>query len=176
MRIAEMTKYPPIYTLHRYWLWANTFNLSLKAVLQDQGPAPDTPREFRRWLRKPYQHLSYWLATLYVIVEGWAELKLADRKIDELIQNRTRVNLLRRFRNGVFHFQPDYFSSRAAGFLSGRKEHGLWAQRLHEAFGEFFLKWYTQQGMSFAVRHLDDDELEVTIRKNSRRRSDRSGT
>jgi hypothetical protein len=50
--------------------------------------------------------MSYWYAALYVVIEGWRDLGLADATIDALLQS-PNVDLLKRYRNGVFHFQKD---------------------------------------------------------------------
>jgi len=60
--------------------------------------------------------LSYWYATLYVVVEGWRELKLSDPAVDALL-TVPHLALLKRYRHGVFHFQPDYFYSRYQDFF-----------------------------------------------------------
>jgi hypothetical protein len=48
--------------------------------------------------------ISYWYASLYVVIEGWQELQLADAKIDAILL-RIDLDTLRRFRNAVFQYQ-----------------------------------------------------------------------
>ena len=34
-----------------------------------------------------FMYMSYWYATLYVVIEGWKNLKFSDPKIDELLKS-----------------------------------------------------------------------------------------
>ena len=51
------------------------------------------------------------------------------------------TDLLRRFRNGIFHFQPDVDDGRFLGFLDDAQEPVAWAQALHSAFSRWFQDW-----------------------------------
>ena len=45
-------------------------------------------------------------ATMYVVIEGWQQLKLQDVEIDRILQeNQEGVALLRRARNAIYHFK-----------------------------------------------------------------------
>ena len=83
-------------------------------------------------------YLDLWYWTLYVIAEWWKELKLKDEKIDELLKS-SNLELLRRYRNGVFHFQKNWYDSRFEDF---HKETSTidWTMQLHKEFGRFFLE------------------------------------
>jgi hypothetical protein len=48
---------------------------------------------------------NFWLATLFVVSEGWKKLKVADVEINTLIAQH--LDSLRLFRNAVYHFQRD---------------------------------------------------------------------
>lgn len=49
---------------------------------------------------------SQWLASLYVVVEGWESLKLSDNKINKLLSvYNDYVLTIKRCRNAVYHFQ-----------------------------------------------------------------------
>lgn len=61
-------------------------------------------------------YIAYWFAALYVVVEGWEELSLADPDIDGHLRDPHRA-VLRRFRNGVFHFQKDWHDDRFLSFI-----------------------------------------------------------
>ena len=64
-------------------------------------------------------YMSYWYGALYVVVEGYYELRLNDATINQLLKS-PNVSLLRRFRNGAFHFQADYFHSRFTDFMGAK--------------------------------------------------------
>ena len=73
---------------------------------------------------------------IHVVVEGFKELKLDATQVPGL--SDPRVDQLRLFRNGCFHYQRDY--KKFAPFLSGDLEAFRWAEELHQQFGAFFLK------------------------------------
>lgn len=82
--------------------------------------------------------MSHWYASLYVVVEGYQELNLHDAKIDALLTS-PHVHLLRRYRNGVDHFQKTYFDARFVDFM-GPPDTPQWARNLNREFGRFFLE------------------------------------
>jgi hypothetical protein len=84
----------------------------------------------------PGLFLSYWYGALYVVVEGWEELKLSDQDVDKLLRS-PNVKLLKRFRNGVFHFQKRYFDGRFTDFISA-KDTVEWVHNLTDAIGAYF--------------------------------------
>src|ERR1700688_3247229 len=96
-------------TLHRYYIWANRMRTHFDEILS-KG-ALDGKAEIESFL-----YMSYWYGGLYVVIEGWRELELTDTAIDELLQS-SNVELLRRYRNGVFHFQRDYNDERFRAFM-----------------------------------------------------------
>jgi hypothetical protein len=57
---------------------------------------------------------------------------------------------LRRFRNGAFHFQRDYFDPRFTDVLSSEAV-ADWAVRLHNEFKRFFGEWYTSRGIEVEI-------------------------
>ena len=78
--------------------------------------------------------MYYWYASLYVVVRGFRSLKLIDPRINALLAS-PNVKTLRRCWNGVFHFQPDYFSAKlpmqSPNFIG-------WVRELMEAFEAYF--------------------------------------
>ena len=94
-------------------------------------------------------YMSLWYASLYVVVEGWQELKLKDEKIDELLQSEN-IALLKRYRNGVFHFQKVYKDKRFDE-LDQKKEAVEWIVKLNKEFGRYFLQELSDKGAIPAV-------------------------
>lgn len=83
--------------------------------------------------------MSAWYASLWVVVEGWKELKLDDPSIDELLEAAPKyVDLLRRYRNGVFHYQPRLIEHRLGDFLSEGEGAVYWVHLLHEQFCRYY--------------------------------------
>ena len=81
--------------------------------------------------------MGLWLGTLYVVVEGWQEAKLSDPEIDRLLTS-ANVPLLRRFRNGMFHFQGDEWLSTKLSNFAHSPDSVPWTDTLMKEFGRYF--------------------------------------
>lgn len=77
---------------------------------------------------------SQWLASLYVVVEGWESLKLSDNKINKLLSvYNDYVLTIKRCRNAVYHFQKNIVDKRVDSAVSD-KELLVWAGALLDEF------------------------------------------
>jgi hypothetical protein len=63
--------------------------------------------------------MFYWYSGLYVVIEGYQELKLHGEKIDALLQS-PNVDLLKRLRHGTFHFQNNLSVGKSFPHCCGR--------------------------------------------------------
>ena len=127
---------PELVSLHRYYIWANRMRTLFYAELKQQDLNALDPVLV---LAGDIGLLSsYWYGALYVVVEGYKELKLSDPAIDLLLQS-DNVELLRRYRNGTFHFQRNYFDDRFNNFFAERST-VEWVRTLNREFGRFFLE------------------------------------
>jgi hypothetical protein len=117
-------------TLHRYFIWANRMRVHFDEIISksELGRAPEI---------ESFLYMSYWYAALYVVIEGWREIGLADAAIDALLQS-PNVDLLRRYRNGVFHFQKDYNDEKFQSFMRG-EDTVSWVRSLNQQFDRYFL-------------------------------------
>jgi hypothetical protein len=153
----------PIFTLHRYFIWANRMRTHFDDVLGKLKPG-----ETIIWGSVPFleaqMYMSYWYGGLHVVAEGWRELRLSDAEIDTLLDtptgrkverpacgesaadvvDETVLDLLRRYRNGAFHYQRDYFDDRFEDFMKVEQS-AAWARTLNKAFGRYFLEWLKQR-------------------------------
>ena len=154
-----------IHTLHRYFVWANRLRDDFRSEIQSYGPPPSDKAELRHWLVKPFAYFSMWMAMLNVVCEGWAQLGLVDPTVESLIME-DRLRLLRRYRNGVFHFQKTYFDRRFTEFIERGDEIGDWADELHLSFSKHFIKWYRKKGMRYNVTSDADGEQSIEIWKD----------
>lgn len=60
-----------------------------------------------------YYDLSHYYSSLYVVIEGWKGMKIKDDNINYLLNKfQDNVDKLRKFRNTIYHFQPDMFDKR----------------------------------------------------------------
>lgn len=93
----------------RYLHWADLARKRFYDYISAYSPEHDSPRDDACF----FALMSHWYASLYVVIEGWTSLKLADSLIDQLLAERSStLKLLKRYRNGVFHYQRSLMDSR----------------------------------------------------------------
>lgn len=85
--------------LHRDYIEANRFREHFVGTLSVFPPIEHSEDLF---ISDYGLFLSHWYAALYVVIEGWKETKLSDPTIDSLLSSEN-VDLLKRFRNGIYH-------------------------------------------------------------------------
>lgn len=83
--------------------------------------------------------LQIFYALLYVVVEGYRDLKCTDADVDALLANTEHVEAFRRFRNANFHYQEDPFSPKLVDFLHAPGSED-WSRELYGALQAFFMK------------------------------------
>jgi hypothetical protein len=127
---------PPVVALHRYFIWANKMRTDFDILLNIDKPGIKIEQDL---------YMSYWYGGLYVVIEGWDKLDLNDTVIDGLLAKKEYVELLRRYRNGVFHFQKTYFDRRFVNILEQGKDFVTWVRKLNGEFGRYFLQWHAKQ-------------------------------
>jgi hypothetical protein len=121
-------------SLFRYFIWASLMRERFEEALK----APDGAQNLDSiayLADKPFIYMAYWFAGLYVVVEGWKELGLQDPAIDSLLKSPS-VDLLRRFRNGAFHYQQSWLDARLTDFC-GVLENVEWTRSLTAHFGRY---------------------------------------
>ena len=87
--------------------------------------------------REIFVYLNYWLATLYIVAEGFFELKLKDDIIERIIHEH--LDDLRRFRNAMFHLQRT--NQKHNVFIDRDLKKILWAEELFFEFQDFFTRY-----------------------------------
>ena len=138
---TKATSRREIHVLHRYWIWADAMRLHFRQEIVPIAPYnPDAEGTVHA-----HMYMSFWYAALYVVIEGWEALRLADPTVDSLLTS-ANVALLRRYRNGVFHFQRKYWDERVVGFVSGGAESAAWVRGLHDAIGHVLLARLKETG------------------------------
>ena len=141
---STRAKDPEIFNLYKYFVWADRMKDGFDEVLRQHFHEKIEPARFEMEYNL---YMSYWFGGLYVVIEGWQQLGLKDKSIGALLHSKN-VRLLRRYRNGVFHFQKDYFDERFLGFLRDGINHLIWIRKLHQEFDRFFYDWYKAHGES----------------------------
>jgi hypothetical protein len=86
--------------------------------------------------------IAHYYGSLFVVIEGWEEIGLKDAVIESLLRHPAAYkDLLRRFRNGAFHYRPSVIDHKTLGIMKKGEEHVLWVRALHDEFIRFFREW-----------------------------------
>jgi hypothetical protein len=133
-----------IHALHRYYCWTTLLKRDFEVAL---SRGDWLPKGAESPLILPWKYMSsdvgmymaYWYASLFVVCEGWLELGLSDPEVERLLAE-PNLDLLKRYRNGTFHYQKKYFDERFTDF---QKEQGsvIWVRELSQALGAWFLAY-----------------------------------
>lgn len=67
------------------------------------------------------------------------KLEIDEPEINILI-NSTNYELLKRFRNAIFHYQKDYFSEKTMNFIESEENPVIWIRALHKKISDWFLE------------------------------------
>ena len=147
MSLRETAGTPPIMALHRYWIYSNRMRECFEAELEkdqqkitnlrDANPAKAMGAA-AAFLIGPGVFMSYWYGSLYVVIEGWRQLQLNDPKIDSLLSS-PNVRLLKKYRDGIFHFQRNYFDDRFGNFIKSA-DSVLWVRAIHSNLANIFVE------------------------------------
>jgi hypothetical protein len=128
----------PVVTLSRYFVWFVTMDQQFNKHLPK---AVESEFFFDPAFTTSVMYLMNSRATLYVVIEGWKELKLQHADVDRILTSPF-VDILRRVRNGAYHFQPKYFDERLTDFTSLGAPVIEWVNTLRVALQAFFDDWY----------------------------------
>jgi hypothetical protein len=131
----DETRVNNVGSLSRYFIWADKMRADFEALAQEQ----DLNNTI--YVENCHIYISYWYSGLYVVIEGWRELDLHESNIDALLSS-PYVDLLRRYRNAVFHYQKTYSDSRFMDLMLAGDAAVTWVHQLHAAFGDFFVDWW----------------------------------
>jgi hypothetical protein len=118
----------------RYLYWADLARQDWDDFAAREGNAD----EWVCWWGS-FARMSHFYAAEYVVIEGWREAKFSDAVIDEVL-NRwpDLLELLRLYRNGVFHYQPKLVESRFIGFLKESENSMPLVYYLHSEFCRYY--------------------------------------
>ncbi|WP_100809981.1 MULTISPECIES: hypothetical protein [unclassified Microbacterium] len=132
---ATRKQFEALLSLHKYFLNADfQRDVFMKRVTRERSPGEV---DFVTALDDQIA-MSFWYATVYIVIEGWRKAGLADSDVDLLLSD-DRVDRLRRFRNQVFHYQREYDNPRLLEFLGTGDDDAQaatqWIRRIHIALG-----------------------------------------
>lgn len=119
-------------SLYKYFIWSNRMKYHFDCHIKKSNCEFDSKNGILTNL-----YLSFWLSELYVVIEGWEELGLTDSTVDIFLKSTDNIKLLKRYRNGVFHFKKKFFDDRFTNFII-KDDSLIWARDLHLSFSKFF--------------------------------------
>lgn len=151
----------PILRLHSHYF----FNADLMHSQADKL-SKEKKKVGRISNRKMYQLLHYeiiWLGFLYVVVEGFMQLKMREvilsrphcfhdlfnniQEIEDIVEDN--IDSLRRFRNGTFHYQSN--PEKQIQFFEKSDLSLSWARALHDELEKFFSRYRIHCFVTYAI-------------------------
>lgn len=125
--------------LHKHWINADA--IKQVVMIKIGGDSSNLPYEIEQLaeIHSSFARLSVLYGLIYVVIEGYKELKYTNEQIDTLLAQDDFVDALRLFRNATFHYQKKPISEKALKFLE-LKESEIWIRELNIAFKLFFEK------------------------------------
>lgn len=124
--------------LHKHWINADAVKQVVMTKIGSETKLSDELKQLAE-MHSSFARLSVLYGLIFVVVEGYKELKYTNDKIDSLLIQDDFVDALRLFRNATFHYQKEAISEKALKFLE-LKESETWIKELHIAFKLFFEK------------------------------------
>lgn len=124
-----------ILVLHRYWIWANKMRLEFYESMLKVNSSMSA---IDIYVNQCGMYMSYWYASLYAVIEGYVDFKLSSPAVDEMLKDQEMVDHLRRFRNGAFHVQADYFSDKFTNLINENNS-VEWISKLTDGMGSYLL-------------------------------------
>lgn len=131
--------------LHRHWIVAD----AVRVVLQQKTTTPEQEELAIKRFGVEYVafgerasmvcRMQVWYSLLYVVVEGYRELRQNYEPLEEVLANGEYVDLLRRFRNATFHFQGDPLNDKLIDFLE-KKDSEVWIRDLNKQLEAFLIQ------------------------------------
>lgn len=131
--------------LHRHWIVADAVRVVLEQKTLSPAQEVDQIKKFGLEYVAFGEHASMvcrmqvWYSLLYVVIEGYRELGVNYKPLDEVLAKAEYVDLLRRFRNATFHYQADPLTDKLIDFLDKKDSEG-WIKDLNKTLIAFFMQ------------------------------------
>jgi hypothetical protein len=97
------------------YIWQTVMRASFYAELDSASRRGVSVKPGTDEFIRVFHYMSYCYAGLYAVIEGWRDLDLHDDEIDGLLES-SNVELLRRYRHGVFVLGDDVEAHILKGF------------------------------------------------------------
>jgi hypothetical protein len=120
----------------RYLYWCDIHHRHFKTCFDEDGGTKEVAEQLDQW--RFVALISQWYASLWTVIEGWKEIGFKDALVDSLLDSSPdQCEMLRRFRNAIYHYQPELLEPRMLNFLEAQQA-AIWADTLHYEFQRFF--------------------------------------
>jgi hypothetical protein len=140
MQFAAEKEFEKFVSWARYLYWADLQRKNHLDLNSNNDDLEKAEQADEGW--KTFAVSSLWLASTWVVIEGWREINAKDDVIDRLLSGWPHyVDLLRRYRNGVCHYQPKLLDERFEAFKTQGPNFGVWAFALNFEFQRFLWEW-----------------------------------
>jgi hypothetical protein len=146
-----------LFALHGNWVRADSIKKRIRFdVEEDEGRLPVVMQAFGEQMSK-VSALEVFYGLVYVVIEGFRQMRCSDERVEKLLAEGEKVDLLRRFRNVVFHFQAETFDQRLLDFMT-QENSGGWVLNVHAALGAFLEhKLPMKAGLERYAKMIADD-------------------
>jgi hypothetical protein len=137
-----MTDLIKLAALHKHFCIADAVRVVVDAPILKPDEEAEAIKKFGQEFAVLGQHasmlyrMSVWYSLLYVVVEGYRDLKVPFAPLDAVLAKDDYINLLRLFRNATFHYQEDPLSEKLIGFL-GKPDSEVWIRDLNKQLQAF---------------------------------------
>jgi len=111
----------------RYLYWAELKRRDWDKFMAEKGA--EANNALPEWLGVS----CYWASSLYVVIEGWETAKFKHPVVDALLGVSNYRDVLRKLRNGTFHYQPALISPKITEFFQSM-DVTAWSHFLHQEF------------------------------------------
>jgi hypothetical protein len=131
---------PELGSLFLHLVAAEAVEFHLRRSIESAGGPrknPSTVAEIGEEL-SAFRVISVYYAMIFVVLEGYLELKLSDTRVDSLIKDTAKVDTLRRFRNATFHYQSNPLSPKLMDHLDQDRQ-GEWTRALAKALTSYLV-------------------------------------
>lgn len=130
--------------LHKHWCIADAVRVAAEAPVLKPDAEAEAIKKFGLEFALLGQHaslmarVSVWYSLIYVVVEGYRDLKVTFEPLDQILAKEDFTDLLRLFRNATFHYQEDPLSAKLIGFLE-KPDSEKWIRNLNKQMQAFFM-------------------------------------
>lgn len=170
----------PIMRLYSHYFMHSDFILSCAKEVEKKAKKSKTGKVRSETLFKYVALRIHWLATLYVVIDAFEEMEFGKellKRPEEFSKHPTKTtgfheilltfnntrniylehkDHLKKFRNGVFHFQDD--ARKLTQLFDSNRNIIQWAENLHKSIGVIFSEYRSARAVYCAMEGRDEGD------------------